>query len=155
MIRGRHIQTANRNLTQPRRQEVSQSCGCQYQACLANPSDEDKEGKRHNAAVIALARLLLKFFTMLRNGEPLPRPLHNLGSRSSLEPTEPHLKPIAQQAQSALQGARKEHPQGKAETLHALTHGVDNLYRNTPSTPHHGAEAEGIFMPAGPGGDAV
>ncbi|WP_158093090.1 hypothetical protein [Corynebacterium kefirresidentii] len=29
-----------------------------------------KKAKRNNAAVIALARRRLKFFTMLRNGEP-------------------------------------------------------------------------------------
>ncbi|WP_206745176.1 hypothetical protein, partial [Corynebacterium diphtheriae] len=46
-------------------------------------------------------------------------------------------KPIVQEAQSALQHARKQHPQREAETLHTpnnLTHGVDNLYRNTPSS---------------------
>ncbi|NII97263.1 hypothetical protein FHU42_000657 [Corynebacterium glutamicum] len=40
-----------------------------------------------------------------------------------------------QEAQSALQHARKQHPQREAEPLHTpsnLTHGVDNLYRNTP-----------------------
>src|SRR5699024_5099969 len=38
-------------------------------------------------------------------------------------------------AQSALQHARQQHPQREAETLHTPsnpTHGVDNLYRNTP-----------------------
>lgn len=40
-----------------------------------------------------------------------------------------------QEAQSGLQHARKQDPQREAETLHTpnnLTHGVDNLYRNTP-----------------------
>ena len=48
----------------------------------------------------------------------LPRNLHNPGSRSSLEPTKPHLKAIAQQAQSPPQDARKQHLQSKAEAPH-------------------------------------
>ncbi|MCQ9370930.1 damage-inducible protein, partial [Corynebacterium sp. 35RC1] len=41
----------------------------------------------------------------------------------------------AQEAQSAPQHARKQHRRSKTEALHTpnnLTHGVDNLYRNTP-----------------------
>ena len=55
----------------------------------------------------------------------------------NLEPSEPHLKPIAQEAQSAPQRARKQHRRSKTDALHTpnkLTHGVDNLYRNTPSS---------------------
>ena len=71
------------------------------------------EGKRHNAAV---ARSHADASTSFRHDaqrRALQRHPHSPKGRSGLAPTAP--KPIAQEAQSALQHARQQHPQHEAK----------------------------------------